>query len=53
MARCPKCHRHFRVLEDEEGMHDCPHCGFGPDDDRDDSDTDDAEAEHENREMEE
>jgi hypothetical protein len=26
MARCPKCHRHFR-LEDKAGMHACPHCG--------------------------
>lgn len=30
MARCPRCTRHFRTLEDEEGMHDCPHCGYGP-----------------------
>ena len=30
MARCPRCKRHFRTLEDEEGMHDCPHCGYGP-----------------------
>ena len=32
MARCPHCCRMFRTLEDEEGMHDCPHCGYGPDD---------------------
>jgi hypothetical protein len=31
--RCPRCRRHFRTLEDEEGMHDCPHCGYGPEDD--------------------
>jgi Zn ribbon nucleic-acid-binding protein len=32
--RCPRCRRRFRVLEDEIGMHDCPHCGYGeqPDD---------------------
>jgi hypothetical protein len=28
MARCPNCKRHFRTLEDEEGMHACPSCGF-------------------------
>ena len=28
MARCPKCKHHFRTLEDEEGMHDCPRCGY-------------------------
>ena len=32
MARCPRCTRHFRTLEDEEGMHDCPHCGYWPGD---------------------
>lgn len=31
MARCPRCRKGFATLEDEEGMHDCPHCGFGPD----------------------
>jgi len=30
MARCPLCAKHFRTLEDEEGMHDCPHCGYAP-----------------------
>ena len=29
MARCPHCKKHFRTLEDEEGMHDCPYCGYG------------------------
>lgn len=30
MARCPKCHKHFAVLEDEDdGQHGCPHCGYG------------------------
>ena len=32
MARCPRCTRSFRTLEDEQGMHDCPHCGCGPGD---------------------
>ena len=31
MARCPRCIRSFRTLEDETDMHDCPHCGYGPD----------------------
>ena len=31
MARCPRCTRSFRTLEDEQDMHDCPHCGYGPD----------------------
>ena len=30
MATCPKCRRHFRTLEDEEGMHECPRCGYAP-----------------------
>ena len=30
MARCPRCRKHFRTLEDEVGMHDCPHCGYPP-----------------------
>ena len=34
MARCPNCRRFFREMEDEQGMHDCPHCGYGPRDDR-------------------
>ena len=34
MARCPHCKRHFRTLEDEEGMHACPHCGHSPEDDQ-------------------
>jgi len=28
MARCPRCTKHFRTLEDEDGMHDCPYCGY-------------------------
>ena len=30
MARCPSCRRHFRTLDDEEGLHDCPFCGEEP-----------------------
>ena len=30
MPRCPACRRSFRTMEDEEGMHDCPHCGYFP-----------------------
>lgn len=30
MARCPRCTKHFRVMEDEEGMHECPSCGYAP-----------------------
>lgn len=29
MARCPSCKCTFRTLEDEEGMHACPRCGYG------------------------
>jgi PHP family Zn ribbon phosphoesterase len=30
MPTCPKCRKHFRVLEDEDdGQHDCPFCGYG------------------------
>lgn len=42
MARCPNCLHHFREPEDEQGMHDCPYCGYGrqnddpePDDEQD------------------
>lgn len=31
MPRCPRCRRSFRTLEDEQDMHECPSCGFGPD----------------------
>lgn len=30
MARCPRCRRSFRTLEDEDGQHDCPYCGSAP-----------------------
>ena len=34
MARCPRCSRHFRVLEDElPESHGCPFCGFEQRDD--------------------
>ena len=36
--RCPRCRRAFQVLEDEQGMHACPWCGYGPDDKRPDFD---------------
>jgi len=29
--RCPNCKRTFRTLADEMGMHECPYCGYGPD----------------------
>jgi ribosomal protein S27AE len=28
--RCPRCHRRFVVLADEEGQHSCPYCGYSP-----------------------
>lgn len=30
---CPKCKTRFQVLDDEQGMHDCPHCGYSGHDD--------------------
>lgn len=36
MALCSRCGRSFRVLEDEEGMHECPGCGLKPGDKWDD-----------------
>lgn len=30
MERCPMCKTHFRTLPDEEGMHECPKCGYHP-----------------------
>lgn len=30
MATCPKCRKHFRVMEDElPESHGCPFCGYG------------------------
>jgi hypothetical protein len=58
MATCPHCRRHFRTLEDEADIHDCPFCGYPPhgnesdlddfeDDDFDEEDIDlDAEEDH-------
>jgi len=28
--RCPGCGKHFRVLADEAGTHECPYCGYHP-----------------------
>ena len=39
--RCPRCKRSFRVLEDEQGMHACPSCGYGPEDDEPEDDPED------------
>ncbi len=42
MPRCPQCRRSFRVLEDEDdGQHDCPHCGYGAHDDDDEENDED------------
>lgn len=30
MARCPKCRYSYREMDDEQGQHDCPSCGYGP-----------------------
>lgn len=34
MARCSNCRHHFRTLEDEADMHECPKCGYHPNDER-------------------
>lgn len=31
MPRCPICKTQWRTLEDEQFMHGCPRCGYGPD----------------------
>jgi hypothetical protein len=42
MATCPACRHHFRVLEDEDdGQHDCPHCGYSRHHDTPDEEEDD------------
>lgn len=28
MPICPKCNRRFRVLDDEQDIHECPSCGY-------------------------
>jgi rRNA maturation endonuclease Nob1 len=28
--RCPRCGRTFRTLADEYGTHECPYCGYYP-----------------------
>jgi len=30
---CNACGKRFKVLEDENNMHNCPKCGFGYEDD--------------------
>jgi hypothetical protein len=47
MATCPKCRRHFRTLEDEEGMHECPRCGYAPWHDESNDEPDEPPCEHE------
>lgn len=32
MPTCPSCKTYFKTLEDEEHIHDCPKCGFSPED---------------------
>lgn len=44
MARCPNCKHKFRTLEDEEGMHACPHCGYGPPEDNKEKRDDDVKS---------
>jgi DNA-directed RNA polymerase subunit RPC12/RpoP len=45
--RCPHCRQSFRVLADEQGQHECPHCGFEPwwEQDEQDAEPDEAEPE--------
>ena len=43
MARCPKCRRHFRTLEDEEGMHACPYCDYWPHEEQDEPESEEEE----------
>lgn len=38
MATCPRCKRHFRVPEDEQGDHGCPRCGYFHGDEREEDD---------------
>jgi len=30
MSRCIRCKRHYPEPPDEQGEHDCPHCGLTP-----------------------
>ena len=34
MATCWMCKHKFRTMEDEEGMHPCPRCGYDPNEER-------------------
>lgn len=45
MARCPSCRQSFRTLEDEEGMHPCPFCGYGDEPDWIEPEEDEEEEE--------
>jgi hypothetical protein len=52
MARCPHCHKHFSVLEDEDPADfGCPRCGFGQDRNDDDDDLPSTEEEDDNDEI--
>ena len=43
MPTCPRCKRRFKTLPDEENMHDCPSCGFSPEDLEDDDEEEEDE----------
>ena len=30
MSYCIRCKKNYRELDDEQGDHDCPHCGLTP-----------------------
>jgi len=32
MSHCIRCNRHYNEPPDEQGEHDCPHCGLQPED---------------------
>ena len=36
MPQCPMCHKQFRTLEDEEYIHECPKCGYFPEEEDED-----------------
>lgn len=40
MARCSNCRHRFATLEDEADMHECPRCGYHPNNDREPPDAD-------------
>lgn len=45
VCRCPNCRHTFRTMDDEVGMHDCPHCGYNGHEEDDDAEEDDEETE--------